>query len=147
VDGRVEAVRALEDFRRFRDGVNNSLDGIKKNWWVNVNVRTVSQQGSNYGKKIGIGGRGGRAEGGGVRIGASYQVNEMGQELLKMTDRSAAVIPHAQSQRMLRHNDRGGGDTYIIQAGTVVPERDLMRLLDRLNARGVRSGARVPVSA
>jgi tape measure domain-containing protein len=41
----------------------------------------------------------------------------------------------------------GGGDTYIIQAGTVVPERDLMRLLDRLNARGVRAGTRVPVTA
>ena len=136
---------AADQFRVFRDNVNAALNGIKDRY-VTVNVRTVNAGKRNYIQKVGTGGsRGGRASGGGMEIGATYQVNEDGQELLKMTDRTAAVIPHRQSQRMLRAD--GGGATYHITVQGAVDPVSTARQIERILSQARRVGTLSPMGA
>lgn len=133
---------AQRQFRAFRDKVNAALDGIHDRY-VNVNVRTVYSGGENYSQKESTNGRGGRATGGGMMVGASYAVNERGQEMLKLNDRSAAVIPHAQSQRMLRAGGGGGGEvhSHFHLSGIIAPDRQsAARMLRSLMREAEMSG-------
>jgi phage-related protein len=141
---------AQKQFRQFRDSVNNSLAGIQKTVYINVKAysggvaSTIRRDANSANSREG---RSARAFGGGIVGGMTYRVNEAGQELLKLSDRSAAVIPHTQSQRMLRQGGGGGGDTHIHIHGSVLAERDALAFIDRARARAsanrtyVRPGA------
>jgi hypothetical protein len=79
---------AAADFNAFRDSVNQSLNVIKKTIDIQVNYRAVrigphmvsgSQQSGTYSSGIG-----GRAQGGPMRAGVQYRINENGQEFIQL---------------------------------------------------------------
>jgi hypothetical protein len=136
---------AAAQFNTFANSVNASLAKIRnKQVTVTIRKNTIDYSNGVTRSRNRNSPNAMRAHGGGVSVGMAYQVNEQGQELLRLNDRSAAVIPHARSQRMLRSNGGGGGDTYIINAsGMVGDRRGLARELVALLAEAKKSGTLV----
>lgn len=80
--------QASKDFNKFRDDVNNSLNGIQKSIDIVVNYKarmignhlvSGAQQSGSYSSGIG-----GRAVGGPMRAGVTYRINEQGQEFIQL---------------------------------------------------------------
>lgn len=86
--------QADKDFQNFKDGVNNSLNGIKRDIPVNINVKV---NGPNWAPQviggISIGGHQMRAHGGPVSRGSGYIVGENGPEYF-VPDRDGTIVPN-----------------------------------------------------
>jgi phage-related protein len=134
---------AAAAFNRFAASVNASLARIhNKQVTVTIRKNTIEYSDGRVRSRSRNAPNTMRAGGGGLAIGVAYQVNEEGQELLRLNDRSATVIPHAQSRRMLAGT--GGGMTVIVNvAGSVIRERDLARTVSESLQALLRSGTYV----
>lgn len=134
---KLEAARA--QFERWKNGVNEAINGIQKTVDITVRYRAVrigphmvsgAQQSGTY-----ISGTGGRAQGGPMRAGVMYRVNEQGQEFIQLGS-SGRAYNARESAGMF-----GGGGGSWAPAPTNA-NRELLRAIEKAQRKQVRTRAR-----
>lgn len=127
---------AAASFNKFRDDVNNSLNGIQKTVDITVNYRarmignhlvSGAQQSGTY-----ISGTGGRAHGGNAT--GVVMAGERGPELIDLGAGGGRVTNHKQTEAMLGGGGTGGDvNIYIAPARGAANDPAVNAVLDALN--------------
>lgn len=127
---------AAADFNKFRDDVNNSLNGIQKTVDITVNYRarmignhlvSGAQQSGTY-----ISGTGGRAHGGNAT--GVVMAGERGPELIDVGTGGARITNAKQTEAMLGGGGTGGNvNIYVAPARGAANDPTVNSLLDALN--------------